>query len=107
MKHMSKLFFLLGGLVLLLGSCDKVDNLPYYVKGTAPVLTASATTIASAAADSSKTALTLTWTSPDYATDTATYKYVVQIDTAGGNFAKSAARRTVTGAMSTSFTAKE
>lgn len=106
MKHISKLFLLLGGLVLLLSACDKVDSLPYYAKGAAPVLTASTTTIASAPADSSKTALTLSWTSPDYATDSATYKYVVQIDTAGGNFAK-AATRTVAGVMTTSFTAKE
>src|SRR5690349_15066787 len=106
MKHISKLFLLFGGLVLLLSSCDKVDSLPYYANGAAPVLTASTTTIASAPTDSSKTALTLSWTSPDYATDSATYKYVVQIDTAGGNFAK-AATRTVPGVMTTSFTAKE
>lgn len=106
MKYFSKLFFFATLLTTLFTACEKVDDLPVYNNGTAPVLTASATTIAPAPSDSLTTALTLNWSSPKYATDTAKYKYLIEIDQAGKNFA-TAATRVVSGALSTSFLAKE
>ncbi|HET6723068.1 MAG TPA: SusE domain-containing protein, partial [Chitinophagaceae bacterium] len=61
-------------------ACEKADTLPLYGEGTAPVLSASSTTLAPAPADSNNTALTLSWSNPKYATDSATYKYVVEMD---------------------------
>ncbi|MCW3111947.1 MAG: hypothetical protein JWR18_343 [Segetibacter sp.] len=105
MKHISKLLFLTA-LVLGFAACDKVDDLPFYQKGTAPALTASAAAIAPVAADSQKVALTLNWTSPKLATDSSTVKYVIDIDSSGKNFAK-ANSKVVIGALSTAYTAKE
>ncbi len=105
MKYLTKLlfaaFFIFGFV-----SCEKLADLPHYKNGKAPVLTASATTIAAAPADSLKPALTLTWTFPAYATDSSNMKYVVEIDSAGRNFSH-AATRTILGQLSTTFTAKE
>lgn len=94
------------GAALLLSACNKVADLPHYGNGSAPVLTASATTIAPLPADSNNIALTLSWTSPKYATDSANYKYTIEIDTTGRNFTK-AFTKVVTGSRSASFTAKE
>jgi hypothetical protein len=49
-------------------------------------LTATPSTLTPAAADSNKAILTLNWTFPNYATDSANMKYIVEIDTAGKNF---------------------
>jgi len=92
--------------VLFFAACDKAEDLPLYNNGKAPVLVASSAVIAPAPADSNNTALTLNWTSPEYATDTATYKFVIEMDSTGKNFAK-ADTKTVIGKLSTSFTAKE
>lgn len=94
------------GLSLFLIACDKPDVLPLYKLGVTPVLSASATSVAAAPADSSKPALTLSWTSPAYATDSANMKYVIEIDSSGRNFSK-ATSIVVTGALSKTFTAKE
>ncbi len=105
MKYLIKL--LLASLVVSgFIACKKVADLPFYANGNAPTLTASAANIAPIPADSNQTALTLSWTYPSYATDSNSIKYVVEIDSAGGNFSK-AASRTVTGELSTTYTAKE
>ena len=70
------------------------------------MLSVSAPSIAAPIADSGKTVLTLNWSWPNYATDSANQKFVIQIDSAGHNFAKPATR-VVKGVLSTSFTAKE
>lgn len=87
-------------------ACDKVDSLPHYGNGKAPVLSASSTTIAAAPADSNKTALTLNWTYPDYATDSSNIKYIIEIDSTGKNFAKAASKE-ISGVLTTSYLAKE
>lgn len=94
------------GLAGLLTACSKVADLPVYGTGTAPTLAASATTLAPPAADSNNVVLTLSWSNPAYATDSANYKYTIEIDSAGKNFAK-ATRKVVTGNRSATFTAKE
>jgi len=106
MKKLFKLFILSSIIALLYTGCDKVDDLPYYGNGKAVVLSSTATTLAPPAADSNKTVLSLSWTYPDYATDSSNIKYVVEIDSTGKNFAK-AAGKSVLKSLSTSFTAKE
>jgi len=106
MKPVIKLLSLLAVMTVSLVACHKVGDLPHYENGTAPVLTASATTIASQPADSNNTALTLNWTYPDYATDTNNIKYIVEIDSTGKNFANAVSKEIV-GSLSTTYIAKE
>lgn len=89
---------------LIVSSCEKVDQLPNYAPGTATTLNASANTLAPAVTDSSKTVLTLSWSSPSYSVDSNTVKYIVQLDSAGRNFSK-AEEKIITGTRSASFTA--
>ncbi len=105
MKNIFKLFFAVCTL-LAFAACHKVADLPFYTAGTVPVLTASAVTIATAPADSNKTALTLSWSNPKHATDSNSYKYTVEIDSATKNFTR-ASTKIVTGVSGTSFTGKE
>ena len=106
MKYFSK--FLLASVVAaaVFSACNKVANLPSYQLGNTPVLSTSKTTIAPIPADSNTTAVTFSWTFPKYANDSATTKYVIEIDSTGRNFSK-AASKTVIGSLSMSFTAKE
>jgi len=106
MNSLMRSFLLIIGVAFLLASCDKAADLPFYNNGKAPVLSASATTVAPAPADSNNVALILNWTSPEYATDTNNYKFVVEIDSTGKNFAKPTTK-VVMGKSSTSFLAKE
>ena len=101
-----KIFLWLAGITALLAACDKADELPFYNTGTAPVLSTSSNAIAPAASDSNNVALTLNWSNPKYATDSASYKYTVEIDSAGKNFSRPFTK-TATGATGISFTAKE
>ena len=105
MKHIFKIIFSLA-VIIGFAACNKVDNLPLYPAGTAPVLTASAATVAPAASDSLNNVFTLSWTNPAHATDSATYKYVIEIDSATRNFSKSTSV-TVIGKRSKTFTGKE
>ena len=106
MKRILNFFLFITALTVLLASCDKVGSLPFYGKGTNPVLTPSTTTVAPTAADSNNTVLTLSWTYPNHATDSGNIKYTVEIDSTGKNFAN-AATKVVMGKLSTSFLAKE
>lgn len=106
MKKLLIIFSMLVSVAGLFTACEKAESLPLYGEGTAPVLTASSTTLAPAPADSNSTALTLSWSNPKYATDSATYKYVVEMDSTGKNFANPNTK-TVTGTLTASFIAKE
>jgi len=106
-----KLFNKISGLIVIISlltfvACDKTDVPTAHQEGTASVLSSSTTTIAVAPPDADKTALTLNWTNPQYATDTATYKFVIQMDSTGKNFSK-ADSKTIMGKLTTSFTGKE
>ena len=90
----------------LVTACKKVQELPFYDNGNAPVLTSSAATIAAMAADSNKTVVTFSWSNPKYANDSATSKYILEIDSSGRNFAK-AVSKTVNGALNVSYTGRE
>ena len=103
MKNTFRLLSLAASLVLIGLGCTKVGNLPSYSHGTAVVLTTSATTIVPTASDSNKVVVTFSWTNPKYATDSATQKFILEIDSTGRNFSKETTR-TVIGPLSTSFT---
>lgn len=109
MKHSLKIFSFLTAVALMFSACDKeekYDVLANSKTGTAPTLSATTSTIAPAPTDSNNVVVTYSWTDPLYATDSAHQKYVVEIDTAGGNF-ENAARKTVIGNLSADFKAKE
>ena len=106
MKSSIKSILLLIGAVSFFAACEKTEKLPYYGPGTPPELTSDVSSVAPAPADSENVVLTLSWSDPGYATDAATVKYVVQIDSSGGDFS-TAATRVVTGDLTTSFVAKD
>ncbi len=93
-------------MVFGLVACEKVGSLAVYTQGSVVTLSTSTNTVAASATDSLNTALVLSWTSPNYSVDSATVKYVVEIDSTGKNFSK-AVSKTVIGVRSTSFTARE
>ena len=74
--------------VTLITACDKVDSLPLYKSATATTLSASATSIAVLPADSSKPAITFSWSYPEFAIDSTKAKYVIEMDSTGRNFSK-------------------
>ena len=106
MRSIINIFLIVTGITAFLSSCEKVAELPLYGPGTTPILASSATNIAALAADSNKVALSLSWTSAKFSTDSANTKYVIEIDSAGKNFSNPATK-IVIGNLSTTFTAKE
>jgi len=105
MKLINKIM-MMALMAVAITACDKVADLPAYKNGTTAVLSSSSATFAPAVADSAKPAITFSWTSPNYATDTTRFKYVLEIDSAGRNFTK-AVTRSYIGVSSATFTAKE
>jgi len=97
---------LLTGAAFLFVGCEKVDQLPAYKLGHPVTLTPSATTLTPAVGDSAKTVLTLNWTFPQYATDSANMKYIVEIDSTGRNFAREVTS-TQTKKLSKTFTGRD
>ena len=83
---------LISSLVLAMTACEKVENKVVYQGGTAPVLSTTATgTVVLIKEKNKENALTLAWTNPNYMFNTGVNSqnvdYVLQIDTAGKNFA--------------------
>ena len=106
MKNIFKFLFSTVAVISILSSCDKKNDIASNQLGTAVTLSSSVATITPAPADSSKSVVTFSWTNPKYAQDSALYKYVIQIDSAGRNFAK-AYQLIVTGALNTTMLAKD
>ena len=106
MKNIFKLLLLATGILFMYSSCKKVDKLPFYSNGAASVLSSSVSVIAPLTADSNKTVVNFSWTSPKYATDSANQKFIVEIDSSGRNFSKEVTL-VVNGALSKSLLAKE
>lgn len=108
MKLFNKIYWLatIALVTLAIASCDKKDLLTVHQKGHDITLTASKTTIAPTPADSMTNVVTFSWGDPEYATDSANQKFILEIDSAGRNFSKSRTR-TITGVLSTSFTGKQ
>ncbi len=103
MKSIKNYLLPLTGLLLFLAACHKIDDLPYYEKGSAVSLSASSVSIKPTAADSSKNVVTFSWTDPGYATSAENAKYILEIDSAGRNFANRVST-VVNGERSISFT---
>ncbi len=106
MKYLNKYLFSLLLVSLVFAACRKVDDLPFYSNGNAVTLTASKAAVAPLPADTLNNVLSLAWTNPKYASDSGTYKFIIEIDSSGRNFAR-AVRKEVKGSFSTSFTGRE
>ena len=87
-------------------ACHKVEELPHYEEGNTVALTANKTAVVATPADSLNGVIAFSWTSPNYATDTSNYKFIVEIDSAGRNFSKKSTK-TVMGTSGTVLTGKE
>ncbi len=105
MKYISKLILAVSILAIAFTSCEKVGSLPSYPTGTAPVLSSSVTTTTPVPADSLKNIITFAWSNPGYANDSATSKYILEIDSSGRSFSKEQTL-VITGTLSTTLTAK-
>jgi starch-binding outer membrane protein SusE/F len=90
MKNISKLLFLSFILACTFWACTKDEVKDYYTGGTNPVLSASATALSLSYANAAQTAVTFSWTNPNYQFTTGVSSqnvtYVVEIDTTGANF---------------------
>ena len=106
MKLFNKLSTLALAAVIGFTACEKADELPSFADGTAPVLSTPSATIAPPVADSNKVSVILNWTDPKFASDPKTFKYVIEIDSAGRNFSR-AYTKTVIGKLTDSTIAKE
>lgn len=90
---MKKIFHPLFFLVLLSGilSCNKAEDIDYYLGGAAPVLNSSVNgTIPLSYVTASQEAINLTWTNPDYRFTTGVsshdVNYLIEIDTTNSKF---------------------
>jgi starch-binding outer membrane protein SusE/F len=92
--------------VLFFTACHKVADLPHYNNGTAVTLTASKTSVVPTPADSVSDVVSFSWTFPDYATDSANMKYIIEIDSTGKNFAKEVTK-TVIKNLGATYTGRE
>jgi len=106
MKNSLKLLSLGWVLVLTVLACTKVADLPFYDRGKAVTLSTSFTTVVSTQADSNRNVVSFSWTNPRHGTDSANYKFVLSIDSAGRSFAREVTK-TVMGARSTTLTGRE
>ena len=106
MKYINKFLFLSAIITVVITGCHKVEDLPFYGKGTAVTLTTSATAVTPALADSVTNVVTFSWTNPQYATDSSTYKFILEIDSTGRNFSGKTTKL-VTGSLNTSLTGRE
>ena len=106
MKYLLKISLFTVMLITVFAACKKVDNLPFYANGTPVVLTASSTNITPTPSDSNKVVATFSWTNPNYATDSNTQKFILEIDSTGRNFSKETVS-IVIGKPSISFTGQQ
>jgi starch-binding outer membrane protein SusE/F len=104
MKYLSKLIVALL-LITAFAACKKIADVPFSPNGKAVTLNLSANMVSPAPGDSAKNALTLFWTSPRYAQDSSLYKFVIEIDSTGRNFAKEYTL-TAIGRLDTTLTGK-
>ena len=80
--------------LFLLSSCKKDETNVYYTGGTAPILSSTATdSISLPASDTTATAVTFSWTNPNYTfsdgISSLNVTYYLEIDTSGANFSSS------------------
>lgn len=106
MKNIFKILALAVTTVVMVTACTKVADLPYYENGNPVTLTANKTAVTATPADSLNAVIAFSWSNPAYKQDSSLYKFVLEIDSTGRNFAKKA-MKVVTGVSSTSLTGKE
>lgn len=107
MKNIIRIIIATLGIALIFSACHQEEDLPFYKEGAGSVsLTSNATTLAEDMANENKVVLTLNWTWPNYATDSANQKFIVQIAPAGENFEKPYTK-VFKGVQTATFTAKE
>ena len=112
MKNISKLILASLALMMIFSACNKTDNLtkvdalPVYQLGVSPVLTSSVATVAPTIADTSNAVINFSWSNPKYSNDSATTKYILEIDSTGKNF-NNKNSKTVFGVLSTTLTGRE
>lgn len=94
-------------IVLAINACDKKDTITIHQKGNDVItLTASNSTLVPTLADTLNNVVTFSWTDPEYATDSNTYKFIVEIDSTGKNFANKTTKQ-INGKLNTTFTGRE
>ena len=94
------------GVTLVALSCTKIEDLPSYGNGQAVTIGPSKFAVIPTPADSLNTVLSFFWTSPNYATDTANIKYILEMDSTGRNFSKKITREVI-GSKTINFTGRE
>lgn len=87
MNKILRNIFLLMATIVTITACEKAEPLPFYEGGKDIALTTSTATPPNSVADSVNNVVTLSWSNPEFATDTSNYKYVVEVAPAGTNFA--------------------
>jgi hypothetical protein len=96
--------------LFLITSCKKDETKVYFTGGTAPVLSSTATdSIPLPYSDTSGTAVTFSWTNPNYSfsdgISSLDVTYYLQIDTNGANFSSSAMQTiAISSSLSQTFT---
>jgi starch-binding outer membrane protein SusE/F len=81
MKKILSILFLTITSGIVFFACTKVADLPYYSDGTMVTLSANKTAVTATPADTANNVITFNWTSPKYASDAATWKFIVEMDT--------------------------
>ncbi len=104
MKNILKIFT--AAFTFIIVSCTKVNDLPFYKFGDAVLLTSSKAAVSPVPADSVSNIITFSWSTPAYSTNPNTYKFILEIDSSGRNFAK-VYTKTITGVLEASLTGKE
>ncbi|MBI1344414.1 MAG: hypothetical protein GC171_15945 [Terrimonas sp.] len=106
MKNIFKLLSLAGVAMLVITACQKKQELTYYSEGTPVTLTASTNGVVASFGDSTSPVVDFNWTDPKYATDSSSYKFILEMDSAGRNFAKKTTKEII-GKLGTSLTGRE
>lgn len=81
------MLFMVAAITVFLAACRKMENITTHGEGTAVSLTADKTAVTATPADANTEVIKFSWTSPNYATDTTNYKFILEIDSVGKNFA--------------------
>jgi starch-binding outer membrane protein SusE/F len=109
-RYCHQIILLTGAVMVLFSSCIKEHATVYSSGGTAPVLTSTATdSISLPVTDTTATAVTFTWTNPNYTfsngISSLDVNYYLEIDTMGANFTSpTMAQVGITSQLSSTFT---
>jgi len=90
-RYLNKIILLAGSGLILLSACNKNNSPVYFEGGTAPTLTSTAAdSISLPVSDTTATAVTFSWTNPNYqfsdGVSSLNVSYYLEFDTVGGNF---------------------